>query len=68
MYYVSAEFLGQGTRDLYMLANIKGALSEQEIGQIAVQLLNQVKLMHDNQIYLYMLTPQSVLVKDGFKR
>ena len=48
IYYVSAEFLGQGTRDLYMLANIKGALSEHEIGQIAQQLLTQVKVMHDN--------------------
>ncbi len=32
VYYTSAEFLGQGTRELYMLANIKGAFSEHEIG------------------------------------
>ena len=35
VYYMTADFLGQGTRDLYMLANIKGAFSENEIGQIA---------------------------------
>ena len=43
IYYSCAEFLGQGTRDLYMLANIKGAFSEAEIGSIALQLLIQVK-------------------------
>jgi len=36
LYYTSSEFLGQGTRDLYMLANIKGAFSEAEIGSIAL--------------------------------
>lgn len=35
IYYVTSEFLGQGTRDLYMLANIKGAFTEQELGTIA---------------------------------
>ena len=35
LYYLSTEFLGQGTRDLYMLANIKGAFTEQELGSIA---------------------------------
>ena len=34
-YYVSYEFQGQGTRDLYMLANILGAFKEKELGQIA---------------------------------
>lgn len=43
LYYTSAEFLGQGTRDLYMLANIKGAFSESEIGSITLQLLLQAK-------------------------
>ena len=36
VYYLSAEFEGQGTRDLYMLANIKGSFSEAEIGSIAI--------------------------------
>ena len=35
VYYVSYEFQGQGTRDLYMLANVLGAFKEKEIGQIA---------------------------------
>ena len=35
IYFVESEFLGQGTRDLYMLANIKGAFTEQEVGTIA---------------------------------
>ena len=39
VYYLCAEFKGQGTRDLYMLANIKGAFSEMEIGTIAIQLI-----------------------------
>jgi len=39
VYYLCAEFKGQGTRDLYMLANIKGAFSEAEVGSIALQIL-----------------------------
>ena len=35
IYYVRAPFQGQGTRDLYMLANLRGAFSEHEIGTIA---------------------------------
>ena len=68
VYYVSAEFLGQGTRDLYMLANLKGSFSEHEIGDIAMQLLNQVKQLHAAGLSLYQITPQSILVSDGFKR
>ena len=30
--FVVHEFLGQGYKDLYMLANIKGSFSENEIG------------------------------------
>ena len=51
-----------------MLANIKGAFSESEIGSIALQLLTQVKQMHGIGMCLYQLAPQMVLVKDGFKR
>mmetsp|Transcript_47185 Transcript_47185/g.62483 ORF Transcript_47185/g.62483 Transcript_47185/m.62483 type:complete len:84 (+) Transcript_47185:317-568(+) len=53
VYYLSAEFLGQGTRDLYMLANIKGSFSEAEIGDIALQLLTQVKQIHLAGLTLY---------------
>ena len=31
IYYLESEYRGQGTRDLYMLANIKGAFSEKEL-------------------------------------
>ena len=68
VYYLSAEFLGQGTRDLYMLANIKGSFSESEIGDIAMQLLNQLKQVQAQGLSLYQITPQSILVSDGFKR
>ena len=53
LYYTRAEFHGQGTRDLYMLANLRGAFSEQEIGTIAEQLLVQVKQMHSAGLNLY---------------
>ena len=53
LYYTCAQFLGQGTRDLYMLANIKGAFSEAEIGSIALQLLTQVKQVHKAGLCLY---------------
>jgi len=43
LYYLTAEFKGQGTRDLYMLANMKGTFSEVEIGKIAHQLLTEVR-------------------------
>lgn len=51
-----------------MLANIKGAFTEIEIGEIAEQLLQQTKLLHAQDIHLYLLTPQTILIKDGFKR
>ena len=65
---MSYEFQGQGTRDLYMLANILGSFKEKEIGQIAEQLLTQVKQVHDGGIEMYQLTPQNIFIKDGFKR
>ena len=33
--FIVNDFIGQGYKDLYMLANIKGSFSEYEIGQIA---------------------------------
>lgn len=32
---IQSDFIGQGYKDLYMLANVKGSFSENEIGQIA---------------------------------
>ena len=32
---LQSDFIGQGYKDLYMLANVKGSFSENEIGQIA---------------------------------
>ena len=44
--FVVHDFIGQGYKDLYMLANIKGSFSEHDIGQIAVQLLKGVSYLH----------------------
>ena len=46
---------------------IHGAFSEMEISIIAKQLLEQVKIYHDNGISLYHINPQSILVQDGFR-
>ena len=32
---IQSDFIGQGYKDLYMLANVRGSFSESEIGQIA---------------------------------
>ena len=52
-----SEFIGQGYKDLYMLANIRGALSESHIGQIAFQLLKGVEHLHFSGIVLRHLKP-----------
>lgn len=68
VYYVASEWLGQGYRDLYMLANVKGAFTEYEVGMVAVQLLNQLKALHAEDIIVQHLNPQNILVQDGFNR
>ena len=55
--FVVHDFLGQGYKDLYMLANIKGSFSENEIGQIALQLLKGVGHLHNQDIFLRNLKP-----------
>ena len=50
-----------------MLANIKGSFSENEIGQIAVQLLKGVGYLHRHDIQLRNLKPQNIVVTEGFK-
>ena len=50
-------FVGQGYKDLYMLANIKGAFSEYEIAQIAHQLVMGVGYLHSKDIFLRCLKP-----------
>ena len=52
-----SEFIGQGYKDLYMLANIRGALSECHIGQIAFQLLKGIEHLHFSGIVLRHLKP-----------
>ena len=55
--FMLSEFIGQGYKDLYMLANIRGALSESHIGQIAFQLLKGVEHLHFSGIVLRHLKP-----------
>ena len=57
IYFVVDEYRGQGARDLYTLANQKGAFSEREIGSIADQLLQQMKMIHDKGLILQFMTP-----------
>ena len=49
-------FIGHG-KDLYMLANIRGALSEYMIADIAYQLLQGVNYLHKNGIVMKTLRP-----------
>ena len=65
--FVVHDFIGQGYKDLYMLANIKGSFGEHDIGQIALQLLKGVSYLHHQGIYLRNLKPQSIVVTEGFK-
>ena len=65
--FVVSDFIGQGYKDLYMLANIKGSFSEHDIAQIAVQLLKGVGYLHHQGIYLRNLKPQSIVITEGFK-
>lgn len=37
--FVVNDFIGQGSHDLYMLANIRGSFSDAEIGSIAYQIM-----------------------------
>ena len=55
--FMLSEFIGQGYKDLYMLANIRGALSECHIGQIAFQLLKGIEHLHFSGIVLRHLKP-----------
>jgi len=42
-YYITAEYVEQSTNDLYALCMARGAFKENEIGEIALSLLRQLK-------------------------
>ena len=64
---LQSDFIGQGYKDLYMLANVKGSFSENEIGQIAYQLLKGIEYLHFHGLILRHLKPQNIVVSEGFK-
>ena len=66
-YYISAESTGQCQKDLYELARSTGAFSESQIGEIAYQLLTQLKELHALSLNLLLLTPQNILVRSESK-
>ena len=65
--FILNNFSGQGNRDLYMLANIRGNFSEADIGQIALQIMNQLKYLHEHGVVCKYLTPQNIVVNSGFQ-
>ena len=62
-YYIASEMRGQCNSDLYELARKTGSFSEAQIGQIAFQLLTQLKELHNTDLFVLLLTPQNVLVR-----
>ena len=52
-------------QDLYELSQNIGAFSEARIGQIALQLLMQLREIHARDMLLLLLTPQNVLIRSN---
>ena len=47
----------QSTNDLYALCMARGAFKENEIGEIVLTLLRQLKQLHAGGIYMYLINP-----------
>ena len=64
--FIVKKFIGHG-KDLYMLANTKGAFTEDEIGQLAHQLIKALMHLHSKGIRLKTLRPQNLVFTSGFE-
>lgn len=65
--YVTEPFIGQGQDDLYRLASFRHQFSDNGIGQIAYHLLTQLEKMHHNGLIYKYLSPQQIVVSEGFE-
>lgn len=66
-YLVSSEFESgsNSSVDLYTFARQRGWFSEYDIGTITLRLFHILSMFHEKELYLTLLTPQNIRVKES---